>query len=272
MKKNILTFTILIFMGIFSNLFGQKKIEQNWQFYITNIDDKPASIALNLALKEILPIKNFSDLCWVSVKLNNPTDNGLTNNEESDILGNIEDELIKILPEKSNIFMGRITNNGTRDFFFYTENKVEFENNAKKITLKFLRYTFDFGNKVDKNWQGYLDIYPSEMDMQSISNRDVLEQLEKNGDKLEKPREVFHWIYFKNEKDRENYLNLVTKDNFQLVNKEYNKKDEYKFFLQIKRVDKVGYEYIDDYTLYLWRIAKENNGEYDGWETSVEKE
>lgn len=259
-------------MGIFSNLFGQKKIEQNWTFYLTNMDDKPASIALNLALNEVLPIKKFPNLSWITIKLENPSQNGLTTNEEAEILGNLEDEILKLIPEKSNIFVGRITSNGFRDFYFYTESQENFKNSAQKIENIFKNYKFDIGSKEDKNWQGYIDIYPNEMDMQSISNRDVLEQLEKKGDKLEKPRDVFHWIYFKSEKDRENYINIVSKENFKVVSKDINKKESLKYSLQIKRVDKVGYEFIDDYTLYLWRIAKENNGEYDGWETSVEKE
>ncbi len=259
-------------MGIFSNIFGQKKIEQNWEFYFTNIDDKPASIALNLALKDILPIKKLPILSWISVKLNNPTENGLTTDEEAEILGNLEDEMLKLISGESNIFMGRITNNGSRDFFFYCTNNESFKNSAQKIQNNFKNYHIEIGSKEDKNWQGYLDIYPNEMDMQSISNRDVLAQLEKNGDNLEKPREVFHWIYFKSEKERENFLNIVSKENFSVVSKNLNKKDEFKYSLQIKRVDKVGYEFIDEYTLYLWKVAKENNGEYDGWETSVEKD
>ncbi|NQX80824.1 MAG: ribonuclease E inhibitor RraB [Flavobacteriaceae bacterium] len=37
------------------------------------------------------------------------------------------------------------------------------------------------------------------------------------------------------------------------------------------RVDKVGYDEIDEYTLELWEKAQELNGDYDGWETSIEK-
>ncbi len=34
----------------------------------------------------------------------------------------------------------------------------------------------------------------------------------------------------------------------------------------------MGYADIDDYTLDLWNLAIENNGDYDGLETSVELE
>jgi len=37
-------------------------------------------------------------------------------------------------------------------------------------------------------------------------------------------------------------------------------------------VDKVNLESVDEYVLSLWQFAEECNGDYDGWETSVEKE
>lgn len=105
-----------------------------------------------------------------------------------------------------------------------------------------------------------------------MSNRDVLENLEKNGDSLTIEREVFHWIYFKSENDRSKFILLVKEKRFEIVEEVFNTEDEYPYSLQIKRVDKVGYEDIDHYTLSLWVLANENNGIYDGWETSVEND
>ncbi|MFV0145535.1 ribonuclease E inhibitor RraB [Empedobacter falsenii] len=87
-----------------------------------------------------------------------------------------------------------------------------------------------------------------------------------------KPREVFHWIYFKNDENRQKFIEIVKKENFEIIQTQYNNENDFPYVLQIKRVDKVGYSDIDEYTLYLWNLAKENNGEYDGWETSVETE
>lgn len=257
-------------MGIFSNLFGQKKHVEEWNFYMTNIEDKLASIYIDLELHKHIPLKEKSNLCWIAIKLNNPTENGLTTNEESKTLFEIEDKILEILNPKNTIYGGRLTSDGFRDFYFYSKDINEFKNNAQKIADKYKDYEFIIDTKIDKNWSGYLDIYPNEMDFQIISNREVVENLEKNGDHLAKPREVFHWIYFKKEVDRQKYVDLVKKNDFDVVNENYNKKEKLPFSVQIKRIDKVGYGDIDDYTLYLWKLAKENNGDYDGWETSVE--
>ncbi|MCA4783142.1 DUF695 domain-containing protein [Empedobacter stercoris] len=262
----------LFFMGFISNLFGQKKYPEEWNFYLTNIEDKCASIYLNLGLNDFVPIKEKTELCWISVKLKNPNENGLTTNEESEILFKIEDEIIKKTNAKNTIYIGRITNNGYRDFYFYSKNPETFKAEFKNIENNFTDYTVELNTKEDKDWSEYLNIYPNEMDFQSIGNRSVLENLKKNGDKLIKPREVFHWIYFKNDENRQKFIEIVKKENFEIVQTQYNNENDLPYVLQIKRVDKVGYSDIDEYTLYLWNLAKENNGEYDGWETSVETE
>lgn len=126
--------------------------------------------------------------------------------------------------------------------------------------------------KEDKNWNVYLDLYPNEIDFQSISNRSVLENLERNGDNLSIAREVFHWIYFKNEIERKKYSDKVRKENFEVVEETYDQNIELPFGLKIKRLDHVDYNHIDEYTLYLWQLAKNHNADYNGWETSVEKD
>ena len=110
--------------------------------------------------------------------------------------------------------------------------------------------------------------------MQSILNRRVIDNLEKNGDKLTRPREVNHWIYFKSIEDRNKYVEKVKERGFKIedtgVSKDRDK--EFKYKLRISRVDGVGQNEVDDYVLYLWELANELHGNYDGWETSVEVE
>ena len=110
------------------------------------------------------------------------------------------------------------------------------------------------------------------MQIQSIQNRQVLEHLEEGGDNLTKEREVFHWVYFRTEKNLDKFERF-TKGLGYTTNKKgkTEQPNEFKFEISLSRIDKVGYDDIDNYTLELWEKARELNGEYDGWETSVEK-
>ncbi len=112
--------------------------------------------------------------------------------------------------------------------------------------------------------------FESEKQAQIEANQKVINALTNEGDKLIIARDVFHWIYFKNENQKNSFLQEVNGEGFQLVSS--NKvDDEFSIQLQIKRLDKVDKISVDNYTIYLWEKAREFNGDYDGWETSVEK-
>ena len=190
--------------------------------------------------------------------------------EELEQFGEIEDQLIEKLT-KDEIFVGRITSNGLRDFYFYTKDK-KIETVFYEILKKHNQFKFTTAFEVDGKWNKYYSLlYPTSEEFQKIGNRSVLDNLEKGGDKLIVEREVFHWMYFKTEKERDSFLKETENLGFTMVSKD-KIKDEFPYQLQIKRVDKVDEESVNDYTIQLWKLAPKYNGNYDGWETSIEKE
>ena len=98
----------------------------------------------------------------------------------------------------------------------------------------------------------------------------VVEYLKKNGDKLVKPREVFHWIYFKTDLEADNFIKETENKNFIFVSKR-KVEDNYPIQVELKRIDKVDIKSVNEYSLYLLKVTEKYNGDYDGWETSVEK-
>ncbi|MCL9806787.1 ribonuclease E inhibitor RraB [Flavobacterium amniphilum] len=102
------------------------------------------------------------------------------------------------------------------------------------------------------------------------ANRKTINALKNAGNNFEIERDVFHWIYFKSKSDQHNYFKEVQSKNFKLVLS--NKIDgEFPYQLELVRKDKVTESEVNEYVLYLWRTALKYNGDYDGWETSVEK-
>lgn len=256
-------------MGIFGNLFGQNKHIENFEFFNRNENEIIQFIVVDIGLNEIAPINSKPNILKISFQMKRVNEAGLSSSkEELNVFGEIEDKLIEKLT-KDELFVGRITSNGLRDFYFYTkDNKIQatFEEILKKYNQ--FKYTINF--EVDKNWDKYYNfLYPNEEEFQKIGNRSVLDNLEEGGDNLTLEREVFHWIYFKTENDRENFIKEIEKLNFSIVTKS-KIKDAFPFQLQIKRVDKVDEESVNQYVIQLWKLAPKYNGSYDGWETSIE--
>ncbi|MEG1239409.1 MAG: DUF695 domain-containing protein, partial [Flavobacterium sp.] len=90
---------------MFKNLFNRNEdklleVPQDWVFYICRVEDKPASIRINLALDQMAPIENYDKRIWFSVKLKDPDENGFTSKEEFPKICEIEDTIIDALTPK----------------------------------------------------------------------------------------------------------------------------------------------------------------------------
>jgi uncharacterized protein (TIGR01619 family) len=252
------------------------KYEEKWDFYFSNVDDKPGSFYLDMGLSQIAPVDKMSNFLYVSLKMNDPREqDGLSSDREYEALVQIEESLVSALKDKHNIiYVGRLTSNGTRDFYFYTSDTLLIEKTISESLVRFPNYEYDFEIKNDKDWSYYLEfIYPNPKHLQSIINRRVIDSLEKNGDKLTQRREVNHWIFFKTTEGRERYIEKVKGKGFKIEDIGHTDRDnDFKYKLRISRIDNVGYSDVDDYVNYLSELADELDGDYDGWETSVEVE
>jgi uncharacterized protein (TIGR01619 family) len=148
--------------------------------------------------------------------MNNPRTDGLSSSDESERLFEIEDGLIAALSDKANFkYVGRLTNDSKRFLYLYVSDSILIDKIVSEYMIRYQDYQFDVDSRVDKNWSIYLDfLYPSPKEYQSLMNRRVIEQLEDGGDNLTKTREVYHWIYFKTNRDRELFLDKISSDGF----------------------------------------------------------
>ena len=102
------------------------------------------------------------------------------------------------------------------------------------------------------------------------SNKRTLDALKDAGEKFKASRDIFHWLYFENKTDLNNFLSEIKSNGYELVNSNIIK-DKLPYQLQIKINDFVSKTTMDSQVIYLVDMAKKYNGDYDGWETSVEK-
>ena len=97
------------------------EIPENWDFYCTSFGETPVSIRLNLALKSIAPIADFSVVVRAIVKMQHPYDNGFSSQEEFEILANIEDALCDAIESVGAIEVAIVTGGGNREVYSYSK-------------------------------------------------------------------------------------------------------------------------------------------------------
>lgn len=246
-------------------------VAANWKSYFCNVDDKLASVALDLSLQPDAPVAGKQWLLWIWVYMRSPRPDGLSDNSEFENLCAIEDELAKQLSERHEALeAGRITTEGRREFYFYGEHPKDFSKSVRAAMSRFKEYRFDLGSEEDPTWNQYLNVlYPSDEDMQRILNRDVLENLRKRGDTLAAVRDVHHWIYFDSQADRHCYASEALELGYQIEREIEGKEDERPFGLIITRDQSLTRDFIDEAVIELFRLAKRLDAEYDGWEARV---
>ncbi|HLJ09834.1 MAG TPA: DUF695 domain-containing protein [Planctomycetaceae bacterium] len=241
---------------------------ENWNFYLTNVDGHPASIFVDLGMADAAPDALRPWVLRVAVKMQSAREDGLSDSEEAETLDAIEDALFASVGRGlSARYVGRITTQGHRDHFYYGKSSNGFSVAVEKALTTFPQYKFALADQSDADWDVFFDLlYPGALDMQSIKNRQVIEQLTSNGDDLSQPREVDHWLYFPSEHSREQFTRQIENEGFRVETLANNEPDaEFGFGLHLARHDRVDLESIDALACDLLLRAESCGGEYDGW-------
>jgi uncharacterized protein (TIGR01619 family) len=248
-------------------------MSDSWDFYLTHINDKPASVFLDLGIASDAPKEDYRVRLSLFVRLKGPRENGLTTPEEADALWPLEDALIPAITAWGGVFVGRITTDGRRDFFFYGSSADGFDTVVSTALAPF-GYDYDTDDSHDAGWSFYFDVlYPTPWDWQSIMNRRVLENLKRDGDDLSQARRVHHWLYFPSAAECDRCAEAARLQGFgaRALEKDTKAEAENPFGLHLHRIDSVQAPVIDEICHKLLTLAQEHGGDYDGWESQVVK-
>lgn len=267
MKKQYLILLALLIKSLFS--FSQ---EDNWDVYMAQYEKGVGSTVLNMSLKNYAPIKEFPYLLKTGVKLINCSVEGLPTKEEFDVLHAISDNVKSVIDSNlKNKPAGTFSYQCERMDYYYLNDTNRIRKLLESTYQKsFPDYKYSITIRSDSSWEAYLAfLYPNEETYEYMTNEKVILNLTKEGDDLSKPRQVDHWLYFKSEADRDNFIPFAVLEKYKVESKEFLKDSKLKYKLQISRMDNVDIGSISKITMELRKKAKQLNGVYDGWETFV---
>lgn len=241
-------------------------MSDQWNFYSLLVDDEPASIFVDLGIAKDAPLAQFPNLAYLRVRMQRPRPDGLSSQDEYETLVTLEDSLSESIEHSSqSVYVGRNTSSGNRDFYFYT-NDSAIETVLRNTMAKWPGYEFETGARPDTEWSVYWHfLYPSAEDFQRISNRGVIEQLQKHGDQIEVPRKIDHLAIFKTHNDRDGFVLYLRDHGYDIA--QMKDASSGNFDVIFGRTDQPSQ--IDEVTIDLYRAALQHNGEYDGWGCAI---
>lgn len=245
----------------------------DWDFYSLRVDDKPASIYVDLGAERAPPDARLRFLACLRLFMRQPRSDGLSSREEFETLIAIEDALTADLCGPDTAYVGRCTSNGCRDFYFYVATSETWETRVDDLLERFTGYEYETGFREEADWSTYFSfLLPGEIDRQRIENRRVCAALEKRGDNLTEAREIDHWSYFPDEPSLRAFVAEAIDLGFAVRVVSAGDSGDPRFCAQLWRRDVPSYDRIDEVTVPLFEAARKHGGEYDGWECRVESD
>ncbi|RBL93330.1 DUF695 domain-containing protein [Chitinophaga flava] len=267
-------YILLIVVLLFSIPLFAQTVEDHWETYTAQYDDGVGSTIVNMSLLADAPIVQYPFLVKISVKINRCNQDGFPMENEWDGLYLMSDKLKAVFavhgPFKA---VGTFTIQCWRTDYYYVKDTVALRQ-ALTAAAKKYQPTREcmIETRSDPKWNSYLKfLYPNEETFEYIKNQKVVIPLSQNGDKLTKPRQVDHWLYFKTEAGRNRFISYAQQQRYKIEDKKLSARSDFPYQLHLSRVDNVDLPTISKITLQLRRKVKEYDGTYDGWETFVIK-
>lgn len=255
--------------------YNGKSQNANWEVYLAQYDLGPGSITLNMELIDIAPVRQLPFVVITGVTFRDCTREGFPEKEEFNNLYKISEEVLKAISSiTKNELAGTFTYQCQRLDYIYVQDTLNLRKHLIALYKDNYRSYKPYLNiQADSSWEAYVKfLYPNEVALEYMSNEKVLNQLKAAGDKLNKPRLVEHWLYFKTKPDRDDFTRYIRGEGFKVEGTDFIKDSALPYQLHISRTDKIDVESISSLTLELRKKAKELNGGYDGWETVLVKD
>jgi uncharacterized protein (TIGR01619 family) len=255
---------------------AQKPTKENWDTYIANYEnDLPGSTVLRMDLIDVAPIKDYPFVLITGLTYESSREDVFPDKTTLETLYKVEDDLIAFLNKKIKyLYVGSFTHNHERLLYFYLKSDKNLQKELENFyTSKYPKREYQIQIEEDKNWEYYTEfLYPNEATRDYMSDLAVIESLEKNGDNLQQVRKIDHWIYFSTEQDLKAFEIEVKQLGFETGDTEKVEDSEMPFQIQIWHEDKADITTINTATSKIKNLAKQHNGDYDGWECIVVKQ
>lgn len=251
---------------------GRARWQPHFDVYMASIDGSPASLVLDMGAVPHAPVRSHPLRLQVRVKLLHPRDDGLQDASELQKMGEIEDTISGyISAELDGIYVGRSTCEGRTTYVFYLPAKqAERAEKLESIIGDLGPYEWAWLTESDPAWDYFTSfLYPDSVSLEAMANRQLLENLEKRGDRLEVSRDVDHLAYFSTCEHATVAAEKLRERGFRTDDVKRSEDGEHRWVLDFHRVDSLANERPDEFCAEIQNIIRQYEGFYDGWGTVV---
>ena len=247
-------------------------MSDHWEFYPCEMGEHRAFIFYDHGIRTAIDTYPHATLIKVRLAIREPTPQGLPTNEEFPQLSALEDQLSAEVTKSGGLYVGRVTVAGYRYFHFFAPLSREDAAALAARVGEAFGYELRVVVKEDPKRSGYWDdLFPSDRDWQVLQDLKVIESLDGHGDNNEVPRRIDHWAYFPTPEARNAFETWSVEKGFEVQSRLEPDDAKAAYGLQVFHTARPRLDEISIHTLGLMEQAKKLGGDYDGWESSVER-
>ena len=247
-------------------------MNDDWDFYLCEVEGKPASILLDLGAAADAPDARFPRMGYVSVAFRDADANGFPLAQDHEALAGVEDRLVEALTGGGAArYVGRCILDGRMDCIFYAASSLDWEGTVAAALEDCTVLAWESGIHDEADWSTYLEfLYPDPAAMVELQNRRALGRLEDMGDDLEAPRPVEHWLDFPSPGEAEAFWQEAWSRGFLRCDIGEDEDGDGRTRLCLRREDAPAA--MDEVSLELFALAAPHGGDYAGWSCAAKAE
>ncbi len=250
------------------------KIPNAWEFYPCIVEDKPASILLNLWCREHYQTLENADEFYIGrITMDDPDEHGMGSEHEAEELFKAEDDISKKASKIGFYYVGRLRTDDMWQLVFYGPPEMH-DTLFEVFDGATLGRSFEVESREDAEWSFYHHfLYPDDERQLWMQNRRQVQVLAEHGDAIMMEREVDHFLYFDTTEARGTFANALAPQGFDAYEllEPTEESGEQPFGIRVPRKDEVTVAHIHSVVMSLTTLAAESNGLYDGWGAPIVK-
>jgi regulator of RNase E activity RraB len=243
-------------------------MSESWEVYLRRRDGEIGSVLFDQGISEVINQMTVSDLLKVRVNFKSPRPDGFPSSQEFDLLEALEDSLASSVDGVTSHYVGRITANGERVYYVYTQDEEATWSARLDAIEAELSYSLLFSFQSDPAKDGYWkELLPTEEEWRIAQDMKVLDALAEAGDDGVAIRQIDHWAFFNSESAAQEFSTWAAKAGYAVDGIHENEDGS-----QAVRFNHQGSAQLSDITQHTKELQRQVNslgGDYDGWETEV---
>ncbi|ADN09087.1 DUF695 domain-containing protein [Sulfurimonas autotrophica] len=176
-----------------------------------------------------------------------------------------ESLIITLEHEEKAKYVGSRVVDGWSELYFYAADSKGLDFVVKSI-LQPANYVYESNVVRDSKWDfHYRNLAPTELELCHIQSEKIIFLLQEEGDNLEIPRTVEHYVSFTTPTQKNRFINSLELEGFSF--KDEISSDEFEHGVALVKTHAVTSEEIQKVVNELFEVIKKEQGYYEGWST-----